>query len=181
MQNKENLIIVCSKNKAKNDAVVSVMEQFFNQFKIKSLETNSGVSETPVGDEEGLTGCFNRITDALKQESNGDLYIAMEGILSETSYGTFLCGWTVIYNRLNNEYYYGCSAKVKVPDEIIAKKDKSKRLSDIVAEFVGSTGDEISKIGTNGLLTNGAYTRTNEFTDSILCAISSKYKKKSTM
>lgn len=177
MQNKNNLIIVCSKNKAKNDAVISVMEQYFKNFDVKSLETNSGVSETPIGDEEGLTGCFNRINDAINKEESGDLYVAMEGILSETTHGTFLCGWTVIYNKIEDEYYYGCSAKIKVTDEIIEKTSKSQRLSDIVAEFVDSTGDEISKIGTNGVLTHGAYTRTNEFIDSIMCAISSKYKK----
>lgn len=175
MQN--NLIVVCSKNKAKNDAVENVMNQYFKQFEIKSLETNSGVSETPVGDEEGLEGCFNRIKDAISQESHGDLYVAMEGILSETSHGTFLCGWTVIYNKIEDEYYYGCSAKIKVPDEIIKNTTKSQRLSDVVAEFVGSTGDEISKVGTNGVLTHGAYTRTNEFIDSIKCAISSKFKR----
>lgn len=177
MQNKNNLIIVCSKNKAKNDAVINVMEQYFENFEIKSLETNSGVSETPVGDEEGLTGCFNRIKDAISKEENGNLYVAMEGILSETTHGTFLCGWSVVYNKIENEYYYGCSAKIKVPNEIIEKTNKSKRLSDVVAEFIGSTGDEISKIGTNGVLTHGVYTRTNEFIDSITCAISSKYKK----
>lgn len=177
MQNKNNLIIVCSKNKAKNDAVTSVMKQYFRNFDIKSLQTNSGVSETPIGDEEGLTGCFNRISDAINQEEKGDLYVAMEGILSETTHGTFLCGWTVIYNKIEDEYYYGCSAKIKVPDEIIEKTSKSQRLSDVVAEFVDSTGDEISNIGTNGVLTHGAYTRTNEFIDSIKCAISSKYKK----
>lgn len=173
----KNLIIVCSKNKAKNEAVNNVMKQYLKEFEIKSLETNSGVSETPVGDEEGIKGCFNRIKDAISQEANGDFYVAMEGILNETKYGTFLCGWTVIYNKKVNEYYYGCSAKVKIPDEIIAKMDKSKRLSDIVAEFVGNTGDEISKIGTNGVLTNGTYTRTDEFIDSVSCAISSKLKK----
>lgn len=177
MQNKDNLIVVCSKNKAKNDAVESVMKQYFKKFEIKSLETNSGVSETPVGDEEGLTGCFNRIKDAINQEGAADLYVAMEGILSETSHGTFLCGWTVIYNRAEDEYYYGCSAKIKVPDEIIENTSKSQRLSDVVAEFVGSTGDEISKVGTNGVLTHGAYTRTDEFIDSIKCAISSKFKR----
>ena len=98
---------------------------------------------------------------------------------AETTHGTFLCGWTVIYNKEDDEYYYGCSAKVKVPDEIIKKTTKTKRLSDVVAELVGNTGDEISKIGTNGILTNGLYTRTDEFTDSVLCAISSKYKKHS--
>ena len=176
MQNKKNLIIICSKNKAKNDAVISVMKKYFYDFESISLETNSGVSETPIGDEEGIKGCFNRIQDAISQERNGNLYVAMEGILSKTTYGTFLCGWTVIYNKEENEYYYGCSAKVKVPDEIIAKTTKSVRLSDVVAKFVGSTDDEISKIGTNGLLTNGSYTRTDEFIDSIKCAISSKFK-----
>lgn len=177
MQNEKKIIIVCSKNKAKNDAVTNVIKQYFDEFEIKSLETNSEVSETPIGDEEGITGCFNRIKDAIKQYGNGDLYVAMEGILSETTHGTFLCGWTVIFNNSEKEYYYGCSAKIKVPDSIIEKASKSKRLSDVVAEYVGSTGDEISKIGTNGVLTNGVYTRTDEFIDSITCAISSKFKK----
>ena len=48
MENSENLIIVCSKNAAKNDAVKEVMNNFFDSYKIKSLNTNSGVSETPV-------------------------------------------------------------------------------------------------------------------------------------
>ena len=177
MEDNEKIIIVCSKNKAKNEAVRNVMENFFTKFNIKSLETNSGVSETPIGDEEGIEGCHNRIKDAINQESNGDLYVAMEGILTETSHGTFLCGWTVIYNRIENEYYYGCSAKVKVPDEIINNTSKSQRLSEVVAKAVGSTDEEISKLGTNGLLTHGVYTRTNEFIDSVKCAISSKYKK----
>lgn len=177
MPNNNKKIIVCSKNKAKNDAVNAVVKEYFSNFEIKSLETNSGVSETPIGDNEGIKGCYNRIKDAIKQISDGDLYIAMEGILSENNYGSFICGWTVVYDKNSNEYYYGCSAKVKVPDEIIRNISKTQRLSDVVAKFVGNTDDEISKIGTNGLLTNGSYTRTDEFIDSIVCAISSKFKK----
>ena len=176
MQN-NNLIVICSKNAAKNEAVKNVMQQYFESFDIKSLETSSGVSETPIDDEEGILGCYNRIKDALQQEPSGNYYVAMEGILSKNKFGTFICGWTVIYNKLLNEYYYGCSAKVKVPDEIISLTTKNKRLSDVVAKFTGNTGDKISTLGTNGLLTNGTYTRTDEFTDSIKCAISSKFKK----
>lgn len=176
MKEKE-LIIVCSKNKAKNAAVENVMKQYFEDFEIQSLETNSGVSETPISDEEGIAGCINRIKDAIKQNNSAHLYVAMEGILSSNKYGAFLCGWTVIYNKIDNEYYYGCSAKVKVPDEIMEKTDKTKRLSDVVAKFIGSTDEEVSRFGTNGILTNGSYTRTDEFMDSVLCAISSKFKK----
>ena len=172
-----NLIIVCSKNIAKNNAVKKVMKQYFNNFEIESLETNSGVSETPVGDEEGITGCLNRIKDAIKQNNRGNFYIAMEGILTINKYGSFLCGWTVIFNKKENEYYYGCSARVKVPEEIISRTSKTKRLSNVVAEVFGTTDENVSTIGTNGVLTNGYYTRTDEFIESISCAISSKLKK----
>lgn len=169
-------IIVCSKNKAKNDAVKNVMKDFFLDFSILSLETESNVSETPIGDEEGIKGSRNRILSALEQDDSGNLYVAMEGILTESSYGTFLCGWTVIYDKDLDKYYYGCSSKVRVPDKIIKYVDKNKRLSDVVAKYYNSTDKEVSLFGTNGILTNGCYTRTREFTDSILCAISSGYK-----
>lgn len=174
----KKIIAVCSKNKAKNNAVKEVLSRFFDDFEIISLETNSGVSETPVGDDEGLTGCKNRIEDAKKQVPNADLYIAMEGILTKCNFGTYLCGWTMVYTPETNEYSSGCSAKVKVPDEIIENLSQDMRLSKVVADYVGMTDEEISKLGTNGMLTNGAYTRTAEFIDSVLCAISSQFKLK---
>lgn len=176
MKNEEIKIVVCSKNKAKNDAVKNIMKNYFINFDIISLNTDSGISETPMGDEEGIKGCYNRIENAKKQERNADLYISMEGILTKNAYGTFLCGWTVIYDRKKAKYLYGCSSKICIPDKIINHIDKNQRLSDVVAEFFGSTGDEVSNVGTNGILTHGAYTRTDEFMDSILCAISSEYK-----
>lgn len=169
-------IVVCSKNKAKNAAVENVIKRFINNYEIISLETVSGVSETPIGDEEGILGCQNRINDAKRQEPNADLYIAMEGILVETSGETFLCGWTLIYDKEDNDYLYGCSAKIRIPKEIISNLSKDERLSDVVAKYMGNTEEEVRNFGTNGMLTHGAYTRTDEFTDSVLCAISSKYK-----
>jgi non-canonical (house-cleaning) NTP pyrophosphatase len=101
----------------------------------------------------------------------------MEGILTKSNYGTFLCGWSVIFDKKDNDYLYGCSAKVRVPDDVIKKTTKDIRLSDVVAEYVGMTGDVVSNLGTNGILTNGEYTRTDEFIDSVNCAMSSKFKK----
>ena len=112
-------IVVCSKNKAKNNAVENVIKDFIENYDIYSLDTYSGVSETPISDEEGVTGCKNRIKDAIKQIDDANLYIAMEGILTQTFDETFLCGWTVIYNNDTKEYSYGCSAKVNVPKEIV--------------------------------------------------------------
>ena len=170
-------IVVCSKNKAKNEAVESVIKDFISDYEIISLDTNSNVSETPIGDQEGILGCKNRIIDAINQVSDANLYIAMEGILTETFDETFLCGWTVIYNKDKNEYYYGCSAKVHVPSVIVNDLSKDERLSDKVAKYFNCTEEEVRNYGTNGMLTNGCYRRVDEFTDSVLCAISSKYKK----
>lgn len=170
-------IIVCSKNKAKNEAVNKVMKDYFtSEFEIISLETESGVSETPNSDEEGIKGCHNRISSALNQNNDGDFYVAMEGILAPNSYGSFLCGWTVVYDKNADKYYYGCSAKIKVPEEILKTTNKDERLSQAVANYVGNTDEEVSKFGTNGILTNGAYTRCDEFTDSVMCAIYSRLK-----
>lgn len=171
-------VVVCSKNGAKNAATKKVLDNYFTDIEFISLETNSMVSETPMSDEEGIKGCLNRISDALKQEDDANLYVAMEGILSSNYYGYFLCGWSVIYDKKNDEYYFGCSAKVRVPDEIIKLSDSSKRLSSIVADYFEAQEDEVRELGTNGILTNGAYTRTDEFVDSLLCAIGSKYKKR---
>ena len=170
-------IVVCSKNKAKNAAVENVIKQFISKYDIYSLDTTSGVSETPIGDEEGITGCINRINDAKTQITDANLYIAMEGILTETFGEKFLCGWTTIYNNDTNEYSYGCSAKIHIPKHIIENLSKDERLSDVVAKYMNSTEEQVRNYGTNGMLTNGCYTRTDEFTDSLLCAISTKFSK----
>lgn len=170
-------IVVCSKNKAKNMAVEKVIKDFIKDYYIVSLETNSNVSETPISDDEGIKGCLNRIDSALKQDDGGYLYIAMEGILTETMNESFLCGWTVIFNNETKEYLYGCSAKVHIPKEIMKDMDSNKRLSDVVSEYKKTDEDMVRNYGTNGILTNGCYTRTDEFMDSILCAISSKFIK----
>ena len=177
MENKEIKIVVCSKNKAKNAAAENVIKQFIKNYRIYSLDTDSGVSETPIGDEEGITGCINRINDAKKQISDANLYISMEGILTKTFDETFLCGWSTIYNNDTNEYSYGCSAKIQIPKNIIENLSKDERLSDVVAKYMNSTEEQVRNYGTNGMLTNGCYTRTDEFTDSLLCAISTKFKK----
>ena len=177
MENKKIKIVVCSKNKAKNVAAENVIKQFIENYNIYSIDTNSGVSETPIGDKEGITGCINRINDARKQVNDANLYIAMEGILTKTLDETFLCGWTLIYNKDRNEYSYGCSAKIQIQKSIIENLSKDERLSDVVAKYMNSTEEQVRNYGTNGMLTNGCYTRTDEFTDSLLCAISTKFVK----
>ena len=170
-------IVICSKNKAKNDAVNFVLKDYFKTYKVESIDTESGVSETPSSDKEGIKGCKNRIKFAIRQDNSANLYIAMEGILVKIDNHYFLSGWTVIYNKDLDEYHYGCSARIEVPINVINEFDKNKRLSDVVAKYMNCSEKEVAVLGTNGMITHGAYTRTDEFIDSVLCAISCEFKK----
>lgn len=61
-------VIVCSKNKAKNDAVNQVIKDFISDYEILSLETSSNVSETPISDEEGIMGLMECLQmDAIQE------------------------------------------------------------------------------------------------------------------
>ena len=168
-------IVVCSENKAKNEAVENVIKDFIRDYEIVSLNTNSNVSETPMSHEEGIEGALNRINDARNQVDDGDLYIAMEGIINKVKDETFLCGWTVMYDKETDKYLYGCSSQVHVPSRIINNLSKDERLSDVVAKLYEKDELDVRDYGTNGILTKGCYTRVDEFTDSVLCAISTLY------
>lgn len=130
-----------------------------------------------MSNEEEIKGCIKRIEDAKIQVSDEEIYIAMDGILNKVCDKYFICGWTAIYDRKTDNYSYGCSSQIQVPKVIIDKLTSDVRLSDIATNYYGSAEEEIRNYGTNGILTNGCYTRTNEFTDSVLCAMSSKYLK----
>ncbi len=169
-------IVVCSMNKAKNNAVKKVLGDYFEDFEVIPLETDSGVSATPIGDDEGLLGCRNRIENAKGQVGDADIYIAMEGILTPNSYGTYLCGWSMIFDVNRDKYFTGCSAKINIPQEILDNVTQDIRLSEVVAKMTGYTDEEVGFLGTNGMLTKGVYTRTDEFIDSLNCAISTGFK-----
>ena len=151
-------VVVCSKNKAKNKAVENVIKDFIKDYEIVSLDTESLVSETPMSNEEGIEGCLSETAWIRKRPRDTDappLHWALDSPHNS----------------------YGCSAFVHVPKEIIKDLSKDERLSDLVAKYYGNTEEEVRNYGTNGMLTNGCYTRTDEFTDSVLCAISSIYPK----
>ncbi len=97
-------IVVCSKNQAKNQAVADIFVNYFDDIEICSVETNSGVSETPMSDNEGLLGCKQRIDDAMKKE-DGDIFVAMEGIISKNKFGAYLCGWAMFTLKKQTSIY----------------------------------------------------------------------------
>ncbi len=164
-------LILTSKNPAKEEAVRRVFSASFPDLEIVAVEVESNVSQTPTTDEEGIQGCLNRIDNAKSHSTDADFILGLEGIVTKNKFGTYLCGWAVIYDCSKERQSIGCSAKVQIPPFIADKIESNSQLSDLVkaiypSEFV----DQLKEIGTNGLITHGLYPRSKEFEDALTCA-----------
>lgn len=162
--------VLCSNNLAKRAATEQILGQLYgDDFVLTCVDAESGVSETPDSDEEGIQGALGRIADARQQVSTADAYIGLEGIITRNQYGTFLCGWAVVSTK-DETNYMGCSAKVQLPESLLDDLTSFRKLSEITAQMYPERAHELPNIGTNGVITNGLYTRVDEFIDALSCA-----------
>lgn len=183
MLNKYPKIVLCSENGAKIAATQRICSLVFRDFSLSSYAVSSGVSETPDSDEEALAGCHRRIEN-LQSGFNGvaDLVIALEGLTEKTSIGTFLYGWAVVKHAASGKMFYGCSGKVILPDDIVGSLSPGIKLSDIILEkFTAVSKDDLEQLGTNGILTDGLYTRSDEFSTALRCALGSMLAQRNVM
>ena len=74
-------ILLASTSKVKRLAVELAMGD--RLFELKTIHAPSGVSEQPVGSDEGRTGAENRLTYAMEHDPGHDLYIAMENYIEQ--------------------------------------------------------------------------------------------------
>lgn len=175
MQNNNIIIALCSENIAKAKATKDICSIAFRNFSLECYAVSSGVSETPNSDEEALIGCHQRIEN-LQSKLNGkvDLIIALEGLTETTPFGVFLYGWAAIKYVPSGKMFYGCSGKIMLPDYVANDLSRDIKLSDLVIKKLTSVSKEdLEKLGTNGILTNKMYTRTDEFSTALRCALGS--------
>lgn len=164
-------IILTSTNEAKTLAVQKVAAALFPDAIVECLKVETGVSTTPMTDEEGILGGLNRIYEARKMDASADLYVGLEGILTHNEYGAFICGWAVVESH-DGKRAYGCSGKVQLPPFIAEHVTDFKELSDEVkTRYPSELAGEMSVLGSNGVITNKHYTRVDEFEDALMCAL----------
>lgn len=162
--------VLSSNNEAKRLATEALLREVYGEkFSLECVHVDSGVSETPANDDEGIRGALQRIANAESILPGRDGYFGLEGIMTKNTYGTFLCGWAV-FKLKNGQVGYGCSAKVRLPDALIEGFSSSRKLSDIAAAVYPDRATLLPMQGTNGVITNGMYTRVDEFTDALRCA-----------
>ncbi|GLY62502.1 hypothetical protein Pcaca05_33590 [Pectobacterium carotovorum subsp. carotovorum] len=183
MQNKHVTIFLGSNNEAKILSTQNICEMLYQNFTLNHHAVSSGVSETPETDEEAIKGCYIRIDNIESTISDKvDYIIALEGLTEKTSFGSFVYGWAVIKDVVNGKYYYGCSGKVMLPEAVSKSLSKDVKLSEsVLSLYPHISSADMDRLGTNGVLTNGLYTRVHEFETALKCAFGSLVGEKGNM
>jgi len=164
-------IAIGTMNKAKNAAVQNIIKLVWNDADFYPIETDSGISSQPLSDEESIKGAINRAKQALIK-TNADYGIGLEGgVRTIHNYGMFLHGWVAIIDK-NGTIGLGQSASIELPKHIEERINNGEELGPIIQELMKDDKDTIRhNEGTNGILTNGLYTRVKEFEDATRCAL----------
>jgi inosine/xanthosine triphosphatase len=164
-------IAIGTLNKAKNAAVQNVIKTVWNDVEFISIETDSGISNQPLNDEESIKGAINRARQALAHD-NADYGIGLEGgVHTIENHGMFLHGWIAIVDNDGN-IGLGRSGSIELPKHIELRINNGEELGPIMQELMKDDKNTIRHSdGTNGILTNGLYTRVKEFEDATRCAL----------
>ena len=154
--------IIGSQNRIKNAKIeLKKMENLgkvkFENFERKDSQQLQNESKNQMKIQEKLT--------------QTTIFIGMEGIINVNKFGTFLGGWVCL--EINNQEYLGCSARCQLPKSVAENATNFRELSQTVKEVyqnIPNVNELVDRIGTNGLLTNGFYTRIDEFEDALKCS-----------
>ncbi len=85
------------------------------------------------------------------------------------NHGSFICGWAVVDFVAKNRVGIGCGARVKLPENISVKS--YEELSQIIKnKYPSRLTEKMPLIAANGVISNGLYTRIDNFTDALHCA-----------
>ncbi len=164
-------IIICTKNKAKIQAIEEVLGKIWSNVEMIGEKFFSNVSEQPLTEEEGINGAINRAKNAKLKYSDADYYIGMEGYVDTNKYGMFLGGIVAIMNK-RGQVGVGTSAKMQLPKFIQRRIQGGEELGPLIKNLMNDTGGKIRQYdGTNGILSKGLYNRVDEFKDATKCAL----------
>jgi len=164
-------VIISTTNQAKIKAVEEVFNDVWKDVEFFGCKSDSGISQQPLSEEEGIDGALNRAKGACRHDANAEFWIGLEGYVDSNEYGMFLAGAVVIISK-DGRVGYGTSAKVLLPDDIKKEIEAGAELGPLIKKLMNDVNGEIRhSSGTNGVLTKGLYTRVDEFKDAVKCAL----------
>lgn len=164
-------VAVGTQNKAKLKAVEKVFNSAYGKVAVEGVAAESGISDQPMNDEESIRGAINRADAALGEVPSAEYGVGLEGNVAETAGHMFLRGWVAIKKR-SGETGLGHSGGLELPESIRRQILGGKELGPLIQEMLEDKDNEVRhSLGTNGVLSDGLYTREDEFTHAVQCAL----------
>ena len=143
-----------------NPAKVNAVRTIFDTDKVLSMNAESGVSDQPFTDEETIKGAISRANDCLVN-SDADFAIGLEGGVSESSYGLFVCNWGALVTRDGEQFLAG-GARILLPEEVAEQLRQGRELGPVMDAFT-KRKDIRKKEWAIGVFTNEHVTRAGMF------------------
>lgn len=165
------IINVGSKNRVKRAAVEEVCAELFGKITARCFAVGSGVSHTPLSDDEVLKGAATRARRAYRQ-GGADLGIGLEGGIVDSLHGPVLKGWVVVYD--GEQLHAGCTPGAPFPGRLLDAVGEGKELAQVMEAACGEK-DIRSKQGAFGYLTRNRITRKETFKLALYCALAPVY------
>lgn len=164
-------IVVGSTNPSKIEAVSNVASMIFHDFEIIPVNVDSGVSHTPIGEDEIIHGAINRVLNASKIAS-GDLYVGMEGGIVKKFNVWFVSSWCAVLDS-DGRWSFGCGGYMPLPDRVVNMVLSGVELGEAIDSISGLSNTKLN-IGAIGVLTKNLLTRRVSWETALIYALTYK-------
>jgi inosine/xanthosine triphosphatase len=172
---KKKKISVGSKNPLKLQSVESVLKNIFPEAEFIAVSTESGVSHTPLSNEETISGAGKRAEDA-RNITGADWGIGLEGGMVKIDDTWFTCVWCIIRNE--EKETLGGGVHFQLPDRVVRGiLEDGKEMGTGMDELTGMTMSK-RKMGAEGILTQGLIDRKTTFETAITYALAPRISEK---
>lgn len=165
-------IAVGSTNIVKINAVIAGVSHIWPEAQVEGFETESGVSEQPMTDEETKTGSINRAILALnmlEQVHQGTLFgkgelmlgVGLEGGVDMTPEGLMNVVWCSVVDQ-EERIYSTSGARFLLPASIANPIVAGGEMGPVMDQLI--KGENVKKKqGMIGVVTDGFFSRTDEY------------------
>ena len=162
------IVAVGSKNPLKLTSVRSILEKIRPGAEYIPVDVHSGVSHTPLSNEETIAGARRRAKEARKI-TGADWGIGLEGGMTLVGDIWFTCVWCVI--RDGEIETLGGGVHFQLPDRVVRGiLDQGKEMGTCMDELTGVMMSK-RKMGAEGILTGGLVDRKTTFENAIIYAL----------
>ncbi len=162
-------VSIGSLNPVKVKAVKNAFElRFKENIQLSIHQVASGVPDQPFGDET-IDGAVNRAKLALKDDSEAQYGVGLEGGITYHKKEAYAVAWCAVVNK-ENDVGLGCSFGVHLPSIIMDKINNGMELGDVLDEILNRKNIKHQE-GFFGLATGNQVTRQDAYTNMVMSAL----------